>query len=137
VDKITITGNLIDPDIQKLNTTSPENEANFCHKKKRGVSTLASGRRCDSPSTCRTLRKMMVHVSLSDTSVTGSKRGGNSEGASLCKASLISYNKFKLENIAQFIEYRHWLDVLFGHTKYNLDEKYIVNSDAAPHTGAP
>jgi hypothetical protein len=53
---------------------------------------------------------------------------------SLRKASLIPYDKSKPENIARFIEYRHWLDVLFEHTRYNfLDEKQIVNSDAAPN----
>jgi hypothetical protein len=54
---------------------------------------------------------------------------------SLHKASsLIHYDKFKPENIAWFIEYRHWLDVLFDHTRYHfLDEKHIVNSDAAPN----
>jgi hypothetical protein len=53
---------------------------------------------------------------------------------SLLKASLIPYDKFKPKNIARFIEYRHWLDVLFDHTRYNfLDEKHIVNSEAAPN----
>jgi hypothetical protein len=38
VDEITITGDLIDPDIQKfkkLNKILPDNEANFCRRKKR------------------------------------------------------------------------------------------------------
>jgi hypothetical protein len=47
---------------------------------------------------------------------------------------LIPYDKFKPENIARFIEYRHWLDVLFDHARYSfLDEKHIVNSDVAPN----
>jgi hypothetical protein len=52
----------------------------------------------------------------------------------LRKANLIPYDKFKPENMARFVEFRHWLDVLFDHTKFNfLDEKHIVNSDAVPN----
>jgi hypothetical protein len=49
---------------------------------------------------------------------------------SLRKPNLIPLDKYKPENVARFVEFRHLLDLLFDHRKYNfLDEKHLVNSD--------
>jgi hypothetical protein len=135
VDEITITGDLIDPDIQKVQQNVARQRGEFLSQEEEVF--LLSLRAEDAT------RPLLDYVQKLDENYgtrisvgylcNWFKTRWQFRG-SLRKASLIPYDKFKPENIARFIEYRHWLDVLFDHTRYNfLDEKHIVNSDAAPN----
>jgi hypothetical protein len=64
VDEVTTTGNLIDPNIQK--SYKKLNRGDFCRKKKRCFcSHFGSKMRLTLYLTmCRTLRRVMVHISL-------------------------------------------------------------------------
>jgi hypothetical protein len=135
VDEITITGDLIDPDIQKVEQNLARERGEFLLQEEE-VFLLSLW----AEDATRPLLDYVQNLDENDgTRISVGylcnwfKTRWQLRG-SLRKASLIPYNKFIPENIARSIEYRHWLDVLFDHTRYNfLDEKHIVNSDAAPN----
>jgi hypothetical protein len=125
VDEITITGDLIDPDIQKVEQNLARERGELLSQEEEVflLSLWAED----------ATRPLLDYVQKLDENYGTRISVGYlcnwfktrcQFRGSLRKASLIPYDKFKPENISRFIEYWHWLDVLCNHTRYNfLDEK--------------